>query len=316
VGVEHAAEGEWQAVQIHHSHRGWLILFVLVVAGAYAGYAYELRHGRAALFGPSGGSVVGLIFGIAAATLLLFAALHWLRRWVPAMNSGTWSRAHFWLGALVLPLAWFHGAFRHGGALTSASMWLLYGVVASGMLAAMFRCFVTPWSDEEPVEETFKRLASEAEDVVVPCGPMNGGDVEQWRAERTRLIQSRVELAGGAHPRETLIAAVAAAPVARSEPLKELYIESVKRFLETDAQDCVLADRVRAAQVLRRYRALLPDELHPAVGRLERICDDCRTLRSRERMRRRIDGWMIVHAPLSLALVILVAIHAIYSLRY
>jgi hypothetical protein len=307
---------ENRSVQIHHSHRGWLILFVLVVAGAYGGYEYELRHGRSALFGPSGGSCAGLIFGIAAATLLLFAALHWLRRWLPAMNSGTWARAHFWLGALVLPLAWFHGAFHHGGALTSASMWLLYGVVASGMLAAMFRCFVTPWSDEEPVEETLKRLASEAEDVVVPCGPMNGGDVEQWRAERTRLIQSRVELAGGAHPREALIAAVAAAPVARSEPLKELYIESVKRFLESDAQDCVLADRVRAAQVLRRYRTLLPDELHPAVGKLERICDDCRTLRSRQRMRRRIDGWMIVHAPLSLALVIIVAIHAIYSLRY
>jgi hypothetical protein len=113
-----------------------------------------------------------------------------------------------------------------------------------------------------------------------------------------------------------LLAAVAAAPVARSEPLKELYVESVKRYLESNAEDCVLASRVRAAQVLRRYRALLPDELHPAVTKLERICDDCRTLRSRERMRQRIEGWMIVHAPLSLALLILVALHAIYSLRY
>jgi hypothetical protein len=304
-------------VHIHKSHRGWIILFVLVVGGGYGAYKYELRHGRAALFGPSGGSAVGLIFGIAAATLLLFAALHWARRWLAGMRSETWSRAHYWLGALVVPLAWFHGAFHHGGSLTSASMWLLYGVVASGFVPAMLRCFITPGSeDDEPVEETLKRLSSDAEDVVVPCGPMNGGDVEQWRAERTRLIQSRVELAGGAHPREALIAAVATAPVARSEPLKELYVESVKRFLESDAEDCVLASRVRAAQVLRRYRALLPDELHPAVTRLERICDDCRTLRSRERMRRRIDGWMIVHAPLSLALVIVVAAHAIYALRY
>jgi hypothetical protein len=303
-------------VQIHKSHRGWLILFVLVVAAAYGVYRYELRHGRAALFGPSGGSAVGLTFGIAAATLLLFAALHGVRRWLPGMTSQTWSQAHYWLGALVLPLAWFHGAFHHGGALTSASMWLLYAVVVSGALAAMLRCFIVPAGADEPVEETLARLTGEAEDVVVACGPMNGGDVEQWRAERTRLIQSRVELAGGAHPREALIAAVAAAPVARSEPLKELYIESVKRYLESDAEDCVLASRVRAAQVLRRYRTLLPDELHPAVTRLERICDDCRTLRSRERMRRRIDGWMIVHAPLSLALLILAALHAISALRY
>jgi hypothetical protein len=33
-------------------------------------------------------------------------------------------------------------------------------------------------------------------------------------------------------------------------------------------------------------------------------------------MRRRIEAWMVVHAPLSLALLILVAVHAIYSLRY
>lgn len=303
-------------MHIHKSHRGWIALFILVVVVGYGLYRYDLRHGRTAMFGPSGGSVVGLVFGIAAATLIVFAALSSARRWLPGISSDTWSRAHYWLGAMVLPLAWFHGAFHHGGALTSASMWLLYGVTLSGVMAAMLRCFVAPGMDSEGVEETLKRLSSEAEDAVIHCGPMNGGDVEQWKAQRTREIQSRVELSGGAHPREALIAAVAAAPVPRSEPLKELYVDSVKRYLESDADDCVLASRVRASQVLRRYRGMLPDELHPAVMRLEKICDDCRTLRSRERMRRRIDGWMIVHAPLSLALVIIVALHAIYSLRY
>jgi hypothetical protein len=309
-------KGDTAHVFIQKAHRGWLLFFILVVAAGYAAYKYETRHGQAALHGHSGGSAIGLVFGVLAATLLLFAALRGARRWIPAMGSpGTWARAHFWLGALVLPLAWLHGGFHHGGALTTASMWLLYLVVASGFLAAMLRYFVTTGNDE-PIEEAVKRLAEEAEDAVIPCGPMDGGDVELWRAERLRRIQSRVELTGGAHPREAIMAELATAPVARSEPLRELYSLSVKPYLDNPVGEGVLADAVKSGQVLRRYRHLLPEELHSRVERLGRICDDYRTLRLREKIQNRVDAWMVVHVPLSLALVILVAVHAIYSLRY
>jgi hypothetical protein len=306
-------------VLIQKSHRGWLLFFLITVALSYALYRYELHRGPAAVFGPSGGSAIGLTFGIAAAALLLFAGLRGVRRRLPGANPGasrTWDRAHLWLGALILPLAWFHGAFHHGGALTSASMWLLYIVTVSGIVAAMLRSLVAPAPSDDPVDAAIARLALEAEDAVALCGPMNGGDVEQWRAERKRSIESRVELAGGAHPRDTLLAAVAAAPAARSEPLKELYAQSVQRYLAGDDAESVLTDRVRAGQVLRRYRTLLPDELQGTVTRLEQICDDCRSLRALARMRQRIDAWMVVHLPLSLALIILVALHAIYALRY
>jgi hypothetical protein len=313
---DEGAEGDTAHVLIQKTHRGWLVFFILAVVAGYAAYWYDAHNGRAALFGHSGGSAIGLTLGIVAATLLIFAALRPVRRWIPAAGSpGVWARAHFWLGALVLPLAWFHGGFHHGGALTSASMWLLYLVFASGLLAAMLRYFVTSGNDE-PIEEAVKRLAAEAEDAVIPCGPIEGGDVELWRAERVRQLQSRVELTGGAHPREEVMAELAAAPVARSEPLRELYSLSVKPYLENPGGEGVLADSVKSGQVMRRYRHLLPEELHPRVERLGRICEDYRTLRLREKIQRRVDAWMIAHVPLTVALVIVVVVHGVYALRY
>ena len=309
------------------SHRGWLVFFVLVVVAGYGGYASEVRHAGAR--GASGGSAVGLIFGILAAILLVFAFLRAVRRRLPARetlgSAELWSRAHLWLGGLVLPLAWYHGGFRHGGSLTSASMWLLYGVVVSGIFASVVRYLIFkpaggshfPELSAESVEIAVKRLAAEAEDAVTVCGPLNGGDLLAWRSERQQTLRAReVSTPLGEQERAALLAVVASAPAVRSEPLKEFYLNSVKPYLELDASDCVLATRIGAERMLRRYRSLLPEELHAAVTRLERICDDCRRLRSRHRVQRWIDGWMLVHVPLSVALVILVALHGVYAIRY
>ena len=298
------------------SQRGWCVVFVAVVAVAYLAYWYGGRQGEnSRVFGHSGGSVLGLTFGALAALLLVVSAL---RRWLPAGSD--WARrGHYWLGALVVPLAWMHGGFHHGGALTSASMWLLYGVVASGFMGSLLGHFLyEPREGEEGDETVLAGLRAEAEDAVAVCGPIDGGDVEQWRTERMRAIHSR-ELIGGAasDKREALLASVASAPLPRSEPLRELYTESVRRYLSgDDGGTSLLADRARAGQVLRRYRAMLPDELHGVVAKLETICDGCRRVRARRKIENWVQGWMAVHVPLTVALVILAVLHAVFALRY
>jgi hypothetical protein len=262
------------------SHLTWLFFFLFVVVGSYAAYAWEIRRGRAGIFGYSGGSALGLTFGIASLALILFAAARYFG------SAERWARAHFWLGALSLPLAWFHGGFQHGAPLTSAIMWLLYVIVISGAVAALLRRFAARpargLSAEEPIEEAIGRLAARAEQVAAIGAPTNGG--------------------------------VATAP--RTDALKELYSLSIKPYLEQGGGTGVVASRIRATQIMRRYRAMIPDEHQSALSELEKICDDCRHLHARRRVQKWIDAWMLIHVPLTAALLILVALHAVYSLRY
>src|SRR3981189_3600601 len=84
--------------------------------------------------GPTGGSFLGLIFGIAGFAFMLFAAALGARKRVPTWRVGraqAWMRGHLWLGFLALPLILFHGGLHFGGTLTRILMWLLIITVAS-----------------------------------------------------------------------------------------------------------------------------------------------------------------------------------------
>ena len=106
-------------------HTRWILVVVGLAAVASAVYVpYHVRS----LNGPSGGSWIGLGFGVAALGLMVFAGLLGARRRVPAWRVGrpeTWMRGHLWLGLLTVPLAFFHAGFQFGGALTLTLMILL-----------------------------------------------------------------------------------------------------------------------------------------------------------------------------------------------
>ena len=61
---------------------------------------------------------------------------------------------------------------------------------------------------------------------------------------------------------------------------------------------------------------LVPPDLQDAVGDLENICEEERQLRARSRLHHWLHGWLLLHVPLSLALLLLGAVHAILALRY
>jgi len=60
----------------------------------------------------------------------------------------------------------------------------------------------------------------------------------------------------------------------------------------------------------------LPAAAHGALRDLEDICDEARQLVLQERLHRWLHGWLLVHIPISLALVILGVVHAVVALRY
>ena len=59
-----------------------------------------------------------------------------------------------------------------------------------------------------------------------------------------------------------------------------------------------------------------PPRAHGTLDDLQDICDEARQLSRQERLHHWLHGWLLLHIPLSLALIVLGAIHAIMALRF
>lgn len=316
-------------MKIDRGHRSWFALSLVLLGAAGWLYWYDTHKGRAAVYGVSGGSAVGLTFGIVSLLCIVVASLKAPRRWVRTWRLGSaafWMKSHLWLGALALPMAWFHGGFRHGGTLTMVIMVLLYVIILSGVVGAVLQHFMPramtrKVPDEtifEQVPQVIRHLAVEAADVAAVCGPLAGEEIDAWRADTIAAIKTREGRAlMTAQRREQLLGAVAAAPLPRSEPLRDLYVRSVKPYLEHGSNGAgVLDNRTRAGAIFGQCRAMLPEELQETVVDLQTICDECRQLRKQERMHRWLHGWLMVHVPLTAGLLVLLVVHAVAALRY
>src|SRR5271156_3900880 len=141
------------------SQRAWGLASLMIFVASTVGYIiYALN----ATPRPSGGSVVGLIFGITGFAFMIFAALLGARKKIPVWRLGraqAWMRGHLWLGFLSLPLILFHGGFRFGGVMTSVLMILLIIVVASGVFGAVLQHIMPPaMTSEIPLETIFDQI--------------------------------------------------------------------------------------------------------------------------------------------------------------
>ena len=56
--------------------------------------------------------------------------------------------------------------------------------------------------------------------------------------------------------------------------------------------------------------------MHEPLGDLALIVEERRQLAAQKRMHHVLHGWLIVHVPLSYALMILAAVHAVQALRF
>jgi hypothetical protein len=68
--------------------------------------------------------------------------------------------------------------------------------------------------------------------------------------------------------------------------------------------------------MFQHLRLLMPPNLVATVDDLENICEEKRELDRQRRIHRLLHGWLLVHIPLSYALLLLGAIHAVFALRY
>jgi hypothetical protein len=128
--------------------------------------------------------------------------------------------------------------------------------------------------------------------------------------------QRAVAASAGANWDVTVASGLAADEKVEAE-LMQFYRVQVKPYLEkAGVRALALADGSRAAAMFRQMRILLPPGLHTAIDDLENICEEKRQLDQQSRMHRLLHGWLLVHVPLSYAVLLLGSIHAVMALRY
>jgi hypothetical protein len=293
-------------LRIDHTHKGWLIASLAILGVSILLYGiYRLP----ASGGSVGGTALGLTFGSLGFAFMIFAALLGARKKVPVWRVGraqTWMRGHLWLGLLSFPLILLHSGFRYGHGLTAVLMTLLIIVVASGVFGAVLQHYMPHVMTREITMETIyeeighvrAQLLEEAEEMV-----------KQATTEKTKAAA-----AGAAESTDT-------APVAviedQNTPLRTFFVQDLKPFLENPgARGHALANEAQSRSAFVQLRTLVPPALHATLDDLENICEEERQLTLQSQMHVWLHGWLLLHIPLSLALILLGAVHAMMALRY
>ncbi len=89
---------------------------------------------------------------------------------------------------------------------------------------------------------------------------------------------------------------------------RETYASAIRPFLEDPEST--------PAPVFPSLRRATPVVLHQALEDLENICEEERQLSRQRRLYHWLHAWLLVHVPLSIALLVLGGIHAVMALRY
>ena len=282
-------------MRIDRTHRPWMIAtVVLFVVFLLLYILYAVR----APGGPRGGSALGLTFGVAGYALMLYAGLLGARKQVPVWRLGraqTWMRGHLWLGLLSLPLILFHGGFAWRGPLTAVLMWLFFIVIASGIAGAAIQHYVPGlMTSRVPMETIYEEIPHVR---------------AQLRAEADQLAAT----VSGAAEVSTLV------DIEQEDRARfhQIYLDKIQPFLENpDAASMELSDARRAAEVFESMRRLLAAPVHPVLDDLQNICEEEHQLSRQIRVYRWLHAWLLVHVPLSVALLVLGGVHAVMALRY
>jgi hypothetical protein len=106
------------------------------------------------------------------------------------------------------------------------------------------------------------------------------------------------------------------AEVAAFDRFFESRIEPYLRADRREAKSMELRHRAQSDREFEDYRKLFPPSAWQPITALEEICNEKRQLDHQIRLHHWLHGWLLVHLPVSAALLLLAFIHAIVALHY
>ncbi|MBZ5602982.1 MAG: hypothetical protein LAO79_11805 [Acidobacteriia bacterium] len=263
-------------MKIDRTHRPWELATAILFTIAALAYIVIAMRSPG---GPRGGSAIGLTFGIAGYALMLYAGFLGVRKKIPVVRIGraqTWMRGHLWLGLLSFPLILFHGGFAWRGPLTAILMLLFFIVILSGIFGAALQHYLPRVMTAQVPMETIYEEIPHVR--------------AQLREEADQLVEATAQI-----------------DVEYDDKVRfrEMYQSMIRPVLEQPP-----------VELFKPLRFTVPAALHAALDDLENICEEQRQLNSQVRLYRWLHAWLVVHVPLSIALLVLGGVHAVMALRY
>lgn len=289
---------------IDNSHRRWFVgtAFTAVLAlGVYL-FFYRLSPN-----GLTGGSRLGMVYGIIGSLLMVFAGLLSAHRRLPRfpwLPRRSWMlKGHIWLGLLCFLFILCHSGFSWGGTL-EILLWLVLGlVILSGVVGLVLQNTIPRFLSLQIAEETpyeqmphVCRLIVQKADSILDdlCGPV---------------------LIGAGGPL-----------VATGNGLSADMKIELRQYYEGEIRPYLLRPALHASQ---RHSFWQPEEafsrLHAIPGladarselrELETLCLQRRQIARQERMYHLLHAWLVVHIPLSVVLLVLGIAHAVMTVYY
>lgn len=263
-------------MRIDQTHRAWLWVTVALFAASLVAYVVFSVRSPG---GPRGGSVAGLAFGIGGYALMLYAGFLGARKKLPVLRIGrasTWMRGHLWLGLLSFPLILFHSGFAWRGPLTALLMLLMVIVILSGLFGAALQHYLPRMITAQVPLETI---------------------YEEIPHVRAQLFEEADQLVASAVAVE--------AEHEDKERFREIYDASIRPHLGRPP-----------VELFPPLRKRVPAQFQGALADLENICEEQRQLNRQAKLYHWLHAWLLVHVPLSIALLVLGGVHAVMALRY
>jgi hypothetical protein len=305
-------------MRIDRTHRTWFwSTLALLTACVLAALRPLLTH-RALV----GGNALGLTYGTIGLAFMIVAGLLGLRKRFPIWRVGraqTWMRAHLWLGFASFPIILFHAGFRFGGTLTSVLMWLFAIVFASGLFGAALQHYLPRIETTSvPYETIYEQIGSIRQQLAVEAGKIVDEICTTLQGELSRVTaeQRATAAVAGTDWNIQVEVALQSDPI-RSARLRDLFAGRLEPYLlhprDTRSE---FADPMRSRRFFAEERSALPQPLQQKIDILEEIVDEKRQLDRQVLLHRIMHGWLLLHIPLSYAVLALAFIHVFSALRY
>ncbi|MEO7319669.1 MAG: hypothetical protein ABIZ56_11825 [Chthoniobacteraceae bacterium] len=252
-----------------------------------------------------GASPLGLFYGALALAIFLFASALGVRKKKRLWRIGNvqlWLRAHIWLTILTIPLIAFHSGMQIGGPQTTTLMVLYTIVMVSGFFGLALQNFMPRMMME--------RLAREVVYEQIPH--IRGLIAESARGMRAALLETIA-------PPVAKDAAGEGAPAVAVET--DSSVSVILEFLDEECLPYLEAPRIKATRMrlgdhrasddlFRLLRLNASDNFRGKLDELQGWCDDRRLMDLQTKMHHWLHGWLLIHVPVSFALLVFTFWHA------
>ena len=272
------------------------------------------------------GTPLGLIYGSVAAAIFVFAALLGLRRKRPTLKVGrlqTWLKGHIWLTVLTIPLVLLHCGFSSGSPMTRWFLFIYAIVMLSGFYGLALQHFLPRLMKERvPLETIFEQI------------PHIQNQMRESAAELRKSLEPAPAPAPAASVAPPAISLATAGGVAVAEPapattvveaapdpsipvLRQFMDEAALPYLAASRGEKLLLGSQRVSDdQFRLLKISVGGEWPAKVEQLQGWCDERRQLDLQTKLQHWLHGWLLVHIPFSVLLLVFTAWHIVAALFF